>query len=169
MAGYQKYPLGQLSLLAHQDDGGQWASGASKGGHNLQLAKGMYSAQLRRWRESFRRSQFLIVSFEALRDNSTYNSVIHKILTFTGFGGLNDSKITEYGVVLDELPKENQHNSPTKVTSIPCATKLQLEELYAPWNKALYRMLEEDRDTGNAPEQEAPFPEFKESVACDDE
>jgi len=169
VAGYQKYPLGQLSLLAHQDDGGQWASGASKGGHNLQLAKGMYSAQLRRWRESFRRSQFLVVSFEALRDNTTYTSVIHKILTFTGFGGLNDSKITEYGVVLDELPKENQHNSPTKVTSIPCATKVQLEELYTPWNRALYKMLQEDRDTGNAPDQEAPFPEFTESVACDDE
>ena len=115
------------------------------------------------------RSQFLIISFEALRDNTTYSSTIHNILTFTGFGGLNDSKVTEYGVVLDKLPKENQHNSPAKVTSIPCATKLQLEELYAPWNEALYRTLEADRETGNAPEQEAPFPEFKESAACDDE
>ena len=31
-------------------------------------------------------------------------------------------------MVLDELPKENRHNSPTKVTSIPCSTKSQLEE-----------------------------------------
>ena len=168
-AGYKKYPLGQLSLLAQDGASSSWAGGASKGGHNLQLAKGMYSAQLRRWRESFRRSQILVVSFEALLDNTTYSSVMHKILTFTGFGGLNDSKLTEYGVVLDELPKENQHNSPTKVTSIPCATKLQLEELYAPWNRELYRMLGEDLDTGNSPEQEAPFPEFSESVACDEE
>ena len=40
VAGHLKYPLGQLSMLA-QGGGGQWASGASKGGHNLQLAKGM--------------------------------------------------------------------------------------------------------------------------------
>ena len=94
---------------------------------------------------------------------------MHKILRFVGFGGLNESKMLEYGVPLDELPKDNQHSAPDKVTAIQCETKRQLTELFEPWNNALYTMLQEDIDDGNAPPEQQPFLPFTESVPCGDE
>jgi len=165
----ERYPM-SLSLLAQGGSftPGKWAKGSSKNGHTLLLAKGMYSGQLRRWRQSFRRSQLLVLSFESLRNKVSYPDTMHRVLKFTGFSGLNDSKIVEYGLPLDELPKENLHNVPDKVTTIQCETKRQLEELFEPWNNALYQMLNQDVDQGEAPKEEQAFPEFAESVPCGD-
>ena len=143
-------PQTDLQLLAAEDP--------EHGGRVLNLAKGMYSAQIRHVKEMFERSQLLVLSFE----NATG-------LVATWFSRLCDfAGVPTPRSIGDTLTPRNTHESKTKLRTIPCETRRQLEAFYAPWNAALYAELRRDRDQQKAPWQEMPFPEFQESVPCTD-
>jgi len=139
-----------------------------KGAHLLHLAKGMYFGQLERWKQSFARTQLLVLSFETIVADASYAQALPAILDFVGLGGsLTQLQLRMEGISPKAMQHRNSHDNSRKQHTIQCDTKMQLESFFAPWNSALYATLRRERAGGLAPRQEPEFLPFTESVPCE--
>jgi hypothetical protein len=116
------------------------------------LIEGMYATHLGRLLMHWERRQVIVLQMEALLDDT--HGQLALLYQFIGTAKLPPLSI----------PKENTHDSPLKVKSIPCAVKQKLQGLFEPHNKALFALLKRQREARSAAEPN--FPPFPDLVAC---
>lgn len=145
---YAKKNLKQAKGCKHEFDD---AKCAHMTGHVL--AWGMYAPQIKSLLKHWERKHMFIVQMDHLLDKT--HSTLEKLYKFAGFSGSAPST----------LPKDNTHDGPWKISSMPCHIKKELKEFYAPYNKELYEMMRKE----NGPHSEPVFGVFdEEDVKCHD-
>lgn len=122
--------------------------------HDYTLSWGMYYPQLKAIQSHWERKHIFIVKMDHLLEET--KGTMSKMNRFMGISGSAPRK----------LPKENSHDGPWKVDSMPCKTKKRMTEYYHEWNEKLYKMMERDRADGKHPADEPKFGKFENEVTC---
>jgi hypothetical protein len=134
--------------VAHRDpadlacmDRHQSANGYAEG-----LAVPIYVTQLRRYKQAWPRKQILIVQFEQLV--AEQDDGLSRIGRFIGM------QFAER-----RFPHSNEHSGPCKLhqSDVPCETLHRMQDLFRPYNAALFADLADEHEQGRVPPEERIF------------